>query len=185
MYTEGMSTVIDILNKGGVILYPTEGVWGLGCDPFREQAVTKLLEIKNRDVAKGLILITDRWDSVKGLIAMEITSDFIGGLEINNNHPTTWLLPATNMVPRWIRGKSNSVAIRVTKHYLAKKICSFFGSPLVSSSANISSKRAAISLRGVDDNIIASIDCIIPGKTGGLTKPSRIYDLINNIKVRK
>src|SRR4030067_1807882 len=127
--------ITKTLHKGGIIAYPTEGVYGLGCDPFNETAALRLLKIKQRHINKGLILIASDWNQVKNLIKLDLKKYPV--IKLNNKNPITWVFPATKKVPRWITGKFNSVAIRVTSHPIAKKICQKFGGPIVSTSANL------------------------------------------------
>jgi L-threonylcarbamoyladenylate synthase len=165
---------IKVLRQGGIILYPTEGVYGLGCDPFNETAVLRLLKIKRRNVNKGLILIATNWQQVKDLLKINIEQC---AASKKSNYPTTWVLPATKKAPRWITGKFNSIAIRVTSHPMAKKICQKFGGPIVSTSANLTKKAPVKNLKQVDKKIICNIDFVVHGRVGNLGKPTRICDI--------
>ncbi len=133
--THDLKFIITALKRGDVIAYPTEGVFGLGCDPFNEVAVRKLLLIKQRSPAKGLILVADRWDVLAELTA-PVDENQLARVLITWPGAVTWVFPASNAVPAWITGNFNSVALRVSKHPMIKAICEAFGGPIVSTSAN-------------------------------------------------
>lgn len=174
--------VVKVLQQGGVILYPTEGVWGLGCDPFNAIAARRLLKIKKRNINKGLILIAANWRQVKDLVQINLA--ICTNIKAKNKQPITWVFPATKKVPAWITGKFNSVAIRVTSHTLAKSLCKKFGGPVVSTSANLAHQKPAKYLKQVDKNIISQVDFILSGKTGTLCGPTTICDVITNKIIR-
>ena len=173
--TKKIDQAVKVLKEGGIVLYPTEGVYGLGCDPFNETAVLRLLKIKKRDVSKGLILIAASWDQVKDLVKIDLTKRSI--IKSNDSVPTTWVFPSTKETPRWITGKFRSIAIRVTKHPEVKKICQKFGGPIVSTSANITKQLAIKKLTQVDKKILNSVDYILLGKIGVLGKPTQICNI--------
>ena len=153
-----MQAITKILREGGIILYPTEGVWGLGCDPFNKTAVQRLLKLKGRSVSKGLVLVTAGWSMVSDLIALDL-ADYPVLEEVAE--PITWVFPATPMVPPWISGDFGSVAIRATSHEIAREICQQFGGAVVSTSANISSSSPAMKLEDVDRYILDNVDYIV------------------------
>lgn len=160
------------LQQGGVVVYPTEGVYGLGCDPFNETAVLRLLKIKNRRINKGLILIASDWKQVEHLIKWSGAKYPIS----TSDYPTTWIFPADDKVPRWIAGKFSSVAIRVTTHPAAKRLCQKFGGPIVSSSANLSGKRPIRKSEQISKKIICSVDFVVSHEVGNLGRPTRVCD---------
>ncbi|MBU0745089.1 MAG: Sua5/YciO/YrdC/YwlC family protein [Gammaproteobacteria bacterium] len=166
--------IIKVLQQGGIILYPTEGVYGLGCDPFNETAVLRLLKIKRRDVKQGLILIAANWDQVKDLINLDLKK--CKKITEKDSYPITWIFPATKKAPRWITGKFNSIAIRVTSHLVAKNICQGFGGPIVSTSANLSKSSPIKKLSQLDKKVINSIDYVFSGRVGTLGKPTQICE---------
>jgi L-threonylcarbamoyladenylate synthase len=173
---------IKVLKQGGIILYPTEGVWGLGCDPFNETVVLRLLKIKKRSILKGLILIAANWQQVKDLIKVNLATCEV--IRSKNKLPITWVFPATRKVPRWITGKFNSVAIRVTMHPIARNICQKFGAPIVSTSANLSGNKSAKSLKQIANSIITQVDFVLQGSVGTLDKPTPICDIKTGKTIR-
>jgi len=173
---------VKTLKEGGIILYPTEGVYGLGCDPFNETAVTRLLKLKKRKVDKGLILIAANWGQVKSLIKIDPTKQKL--IKEKRGEPITWVFPATKKAPKWVTGKFKTIAIRVTTHPGAKKICQRFGGPIVSTSANLSRKKSIKKLTQVDKKILAGVDFVVPGSTGNLGKPTEICDVKTGVAIR-
>jgi len=172
---------VKILQEGGIIAYPTEGVFGLGCDPFNQTAVMRLLKIKQRDVTKGLILIAASWDQVTDLI--KLTNIDLPKLDPKN--PITWVFPATKKPPMWVRGDFKSIAIRITTHPLAKKLCQKFGGPIISTSANLAGQNPIQNTKQAQEQFAAIIDFILPGEVGDLNKPSQICDIKTSQLIRK
>jgi len=168
--------ISKILKEGGVILYPTEGVYGIGCNPFDYTAVKRLLSIKKRNTEQGLILISAHWQQVKNLINIDLNKNKI----LYDNNPITWVIPATEYVPSWIKGKHDTVAIRVTQHPIIKNICIKFNNPIVSTSANISTEHAPLKFTQIKPDIISAVDLIVDGETGNLGKSSTICELITH-----
>jgi L-threonylcarbamoyladenylate synthase len=174
---------VDSLLSGGVIACPTEAVWGLTCDPQNPEAVERLLALKGRSVEKGLILV-----------AADI-ADFdwlLTGLPGTQTHklvlswpgPTTWLVPHRGLVPFWIHGDHESVAVRVTPHPLLRALCRAWGGALVSTSANPSGSRAPTSGYQVRRYFGDRLDFLLPGATGGASRPSVIRDLLSDQVIR-
>ena len=119
-----LDTAIATLHRGGVIACPTEAVWGLGCDPFDEAAVMRLLAIKQREVAKGLLLVAADAGQLEGLVDWAaLPADRREAVHASWPGANTWVLPATARVPRWITGEHAGVWIRVTAHPLVRALC--------------------------------------------------------------
>ena len=130
-----ITATVRCLKSGSIIAYPTEGVYGLGCDPFNELAVKKLLALKQRLVEKGLILISSDWSQVQHL-TQPIAEKQLQAIFTTWPGPVTWVFPASQLAPSWICGKHPTIALRITDHSIAKMLCQQFGKPIVSSSAN-------------------------------------------------
>jgi L-threonylcarbamoyladenylate synthase len=175
----------DVLKFGKIIAYPTEAVYGLGCDPFNQKAVEDLLVLKERDVSKGLLLIAASWDDVVGLVNMDMISPCALD-HVYNAWPgaVTLVFPATAKVPLWIRGAHNSVALRVTAHPVVRAICKAFAGPIVSTSANIADQLPARTQREVRQQFANTIEYIVAGRVGRLKKPTPIYDVLTGNVVR-
>jgi len=170
-----------LLSKGGIIAYPTEAIYGLGCDPFNEIAVKRLLAIKNRSIDKGLILIAADFSQIENLI---IPVAKIGAIKKTWPGPNTWVFPATDKAPKWITGSFSTIAVRITDHPLAKKICLDFQKPLVSTSANLAGERPVKHWNDLNPLLLQEIDYLIKGDVGGSEKPSVIRDALSGKIIR-
>lgn len=174
-----------LLKKGGVVAYPTEAVWGLGCDPFDEGAVMRLLAIKERDVAKGLILVAGDFRQLDGLLEWErLPTDRSEAVYSSWPGPHTWIVPATARVPHWITGLHTGVAVRLSAHPTVAALCSAFGGPLVSTSANLSGAPPAFARDELDPQLLERIDGVCAGETGGLAAPTPIRDALSGTILR-
>lgn len=175
---DGITKALTIIKNGGIIAYPTEAVYGLGCDPFNEQAVKRLLAIKQRPIDKGLILIASSWEQLKDLV-QPLSPEILQKVFTTWPGPVTWVFPASSKVPKWISGDHASVALRVTAHPLAKQICEKWGNALVSTSANIAGQPPAYNAQTVKQYFASQIDYILEGELGGLNKPTEIRDVLS------
>ncbi len=184
MQPRHIANAVDRLLCGGIIAYPTEGVWGLGCDPFDEAAVHRILALKQRPVEKGLILVAAGVDQVAALLT-PLTAGQRATVLATWPGPTTWLLPdPEQLVPAWIKGKFATVAVRVSAHPGVVRLCRAFGGPLVSTSANPADAPPALSRLRVLTWFGAELDYIVPGRLGGHSGPSTIRDLHSAEPVR-
>ncbi len=173
----------DIVRSGGVIAYPTEAVYGLGCDPADENAVERLLEIKQRPREQGLIVIA------AGLVQVEQYLEPIGKRERKRLKktwpgPQTWLIPAAAGTPDWLTGRHNTLAVRVTDHPVARALCRRLGHGLVSTSANRSSYPPARDALTVRRMLGDELDYILSGPVGSLARPTPIRDLVSGDIIR-
>lgn len=178
-----LKKAVNIIHAGGVIAYPTEAVYGLGCNPWDEQAVHKILAIKHRPVSKGLILISDCWEKFQNWV-QKIDPAVLERAKITWPGPFTWIFPASESVPFWIRGNHHSVALRITAHPLARALCAELDYPLVSTSANIMGQLPLRDTESVQQLFSSQVDYILSGKVGNLTQPTEIRDLITGKKIR-
>ena len=179
-----LNQAVLALKSGGIIAYPTEAVYGLGCDPFNEIAVKKLLTLKKRPITHGLILLAHSW-SVLAKYTLPVAPQLLSKALETWPGPNTWLFPARlDLVPTWIRGEHQSVALRVTAHPLAKDLCEAFAGPIVSTSANLHGQPTTKTAAEVRLQFQSGIDYILEGETGNLTKPTPIYDVISGKMLR-
>lgn len=169
-----------IVASGGVIAYPTEAVWGLGCDPFNARAVHKILALKQRSAAKGLILAAASIDQLEPFLT-ELTTEQRQQLEATWPGPVTWLVPNNGLIPPWISGDFSSVALRVSDHPYVQQLCKAVGGPIVSTSANPQGKPAPRYRWQVCRyfNESALLDRIVKGAVGKRQEPSQIRDLLS------
>lgn len=170
------------LKEGGVIAYPTESCYGLGCDPRNRRAVMKILRLKGRPQRKGLILIGADFSQLRPYVA-SLSDEQWQQISLGWPGPVTWLLPATSATPVWLRGRHRSLAVRVTAHPIAAHLCRMLGMALVSTSANRSGQRSARSdrecARLFGDEILT-----LPGQIGRRKRPSTIMDLLTGEAIR-
>lgn len=172
-----IDTAVNALRNGGVIAYPTEAVWGLGCDPFDETAVMRLLAIKQRDVGKGLLLVAAEVAQLDGLVDWDaLPAERRDTVLASWPGANTWVLPATARVPRWITGDHDGVAVRVSAHPLVVALCRAFGGPLVSTSANVASELPARSEAELAPALRTGLNAVLPGRTGDQERPTPIRD---------
>lgn len=169
---------VATLRRGGVIAYPTEAVWGLGCDPFNECAVRRIFSLKQRPGGVGVILIGADFAHIAPFLG-DCTAATIERAKATWPGPTTWVFPRNNRVPAWIVGEHAGIAIRVTAHPIAAALCQAFGSAIVSTSANPHGQTPARSAERVRQLFDAQLDDIIEGELGGLERPSAIRDAVS------
>lgn len=164
----------DALLTGGVIAYPTEGVYGLGCLPANRAAVERILTIKRRPIDKGLLLIAAEAGQLEPLI--EWPSGALGR-ELRGSWPgpVTWVLEAAPRVPGWLTGGRGTLAVRVTSHPLAAELCRRVG-PLVSTSANRAGRRPIRDLLRLRRQLGRDVDYVLAGPLGAAAGPSEIRD---------
>ena len=177
-----LQTAVSHLKAGAVIAYPTETVWGFGCDPNNQAAVLQLLKLKQRPIEKGLILVAaDSEQFVPYLSHL----DFVLQEKFNTSTdvPTTWLVPGT-VAPAWVRGDFDSVALRVSTSKLVKALCQGFGGPIVSTSANVAGQPTASSEQQLQPFLEQGLSYILPGSTGIGGRPSVIRDLLTDRIIR-
>ena len=160
---------------GGVVAYPTEAVFGLGCLPERRDTVERLLAIKRRSWRKGLLLIGADLAQLERFVVLppeprrsEILTSWPG--------PVTWVLAARTRAPRWITGGRDTVAVRLTDHPVARLLCAAVGRALVSTSANVSRRPPLRDVRRLRLTFGAEVDYVLGGELGGLANPTVIKD---------
>lgn len=169
------------LVAGGVLAYPTEGVWGLGADPRNRHAVEKILELKKRPVSKGVILVAAAAEQFE-FILRHLEPDQRAVLDASWPGPNTWLVPHHGEVPYWICGEHTTVALRVSAHPVVRALCQLAG-PLVSTSANpqgLPPARSALKARFYFGDQVG----YAPGQVNRNAKPSTIRDLVTGALVR-
>lgn len=182
---DSINATVDALRRGGVVAYPTEAVWGLGCDPFNEHAVMRLLAIKRRPVDKGLILIAaDAAQLDASVDWTALPAERLASVQASWPGPNTWTVPVTDRVPAWIRGAHASVAVRVSDHPTVAALCRAFGGPLVSTSANLTGMPPAFHRAELDPALLGLLDAVCDGETGGLAAPTAIRDALTDAVLR-
>lgn len=172
------------LCAGGVIAYPTETVFGLGCDPLDSNAVERILELKQRPQEKGLILIGANLQQLLPYIDVQ-DQTLLNKLTQTTPRPTTWICPLRNDVPQWLSGKHNSIAVRITTSPIAQQLCQRLGSAIVSTSANPAGLKPARSLLAIQRYFGDQLDYVLNGPSDAKARPSRIVDLVSGRVIRE
>lgn len=174
---------VHSLNNGGVIAYPTESCFGLGCDPRNTEAVRRILQLKNRRPQQGVILIASNVKQLLPYVDL-YASPLLNEILDSWPGPYTWILPAKTGVSRWIKGRHETVAVRVTDHPIAKQLCQQFGQPIVSTSANRHGKPALTNAKRVLTELGMSLDYIVNASVGDSPSASQIRHGISGEIIR-
>ncbi|MEE9342570.1 MAG: L-threonylcarbamoyladenylate synthase [Gammaproteobacteria bacterium] len=169
---------VHALRKGGIIAYPTEAVFGLGCDPLNAGAVAHLLALKNRPLSKGLILIASDLKQVQPFL-QPINNTL--NRQLNKTWPghVTWLLPTRPECPYWLTGNHPTLAVRLSAHPVCQALCNAWGGAIVSTSANASTRPPIRHRARLQREFSKPVDFIVPGDLGTNARPSIIYDSRN------
>jgi L-threonylcarbamoyladenylate synthase len=172
-----------LLQAGKVIAYPTEAVYGLGCDPADESAALQIIAIKQRSAEAGLILIADCYDRLEPYTGV-VSQKQMALARASWPGPVTWLFPRGDSVPDYLAGQHETIAVRVTDHPVCRALCSAFGGAVISTSANIARAPAATSPQQVMAYFDGDIEGVVEGELGQQSKPSEIRDLLSGRLVR-
>ncbi len=183
--SEAVQRAVVALNNKEVIAYPTEAVFGVGCDPDSEEAVMSLLALKQRPVDKGLILIAASFEQLKPYIDDSMLTDEQRATVFARwPGPVTFVFPAKSTTPDWLTGRFSSLAVRVTDHPVVIALCEAYGKPLVSTSANLTGqppcRTTAEVLAQFGDNFP-----VVDATTGGRLNPSEILDALTGERFRQ
>jgi len=172
----------DVLLGGGVIAYPTEGVFGLGCLPDDIAAVGRLLDIKQRSASKGFILIAAAPEQFRGWID---AADLDRLPEVDSRRPVTWIVRPSDVVPAIVAGDNFGLAVRITSNPIAAAICTAVELPITSTSANIAGQPVARNAYILRRKFGHLVDYIVPGECGPATGPSEIRELASGTVLRR
>lgn len=160
---------------GGVIAYPTEGVWGLGCCWDDEDAMERILDLKNRPLRKGMIVLCSSLSDIEDKL-LPLTEQQRSLILSPQPRPTTWILPCKDSVSKKLRGQHHSIAVRFSDHEVVRALCEQSG-PIVSTSANPAGRPPAMNTLRIRQYFSDRLDYIMPGALGGHSKPSQIRTL--------
>lgn len=172
-----------ILKDGGVIAYPTEAVWGFGCDPFNLEAVQRLLLIKQRAFEKGVLLVAADIESVEPWLS-SLPKAVKAKMLASWPGPTTWVVPNKGLLPDVVTGGRETVALRVSAHEGVQRLCRAFGGLIVSTSANKTGEPPCMEESEVAKQFEQTLDYIVPGHLGGAAKPSSIINALTGEQLR-
>jgi L-threonylcarbamoyladenylate synthase len=174
-----LTRAATIVRAGGIVAYATEYCFGLGCDPLNRNAVLRLLRLKRRPLAKGLIVLAA--DEAQ---LIPFIMDIPAAVRASWPGPHTWLLPARPGVPGWVIGRHDNIAVRVTAHPQAAALCRAAGMAIVSTSANRAGEVPARTDREVARRFGKRVDYILPGNVGDAPAPTPIRDALTGRLVR-
>jgi L-threonylcarbamoyladenylate synthase len=182
MNSQDLTQAIEVCEAGGIIAYPTEAVFGLGCLPKEELAVRRILKLKHRSVNKGLILVASDIEQLDEYVDFSMINDTQA---INDSWPgpVTWLIPAKQSVPEWLTGNHETLAVRVSAHTLVRSLCKKLG-PIVSTSANPEGASPARSSKQVKLYFEDEVDYVYPAEITNKANPSEIRDALTGDIVR-
>lgn len=178
-----INAALATVQRGGLLAYPTEAVFGLGCNPSDLRAVERLLALKQRPVEKGLILIASDLSQLADYLE-PIPSDILARIQPTWPGAVTWLLPAKPTVPTLIRGAHNTLAVRISAHPVCQQLCHSLGHALISTSANRTTEIAARDAQTVQAYFGEAVDYILDLPTSGQAQPSEIRDALSGTIVR-
>lgn len=171
----------DIIKHGGVIAYPTDTIYGLGCDPYNYDAVEKVNRIKQRPLNKRFIILADDIEQIKPLVVISEEQEKI---IMHNDEPTSWVIAANPQAPSWLIDDKNTLTIRISKHHDVKRLCQALGHAIISTSANISGKRPAKNALELHKHFHQSVDKILLSSKNMASKASKIIRLCDNYVIR-
>ena len=183
MLDADLQAAIYTVQQGGVLAYPTEAVYGLGCNPHNLAAVQRILDLKQRPAQKGLILIAADWEQLSTWL-QPLSAEVQARVMADYAYPITWLLPAAAHISPLIRGKHESLAVRVSQHLTCRLLCQALGYPLISTSANRSHDAPARSAAEVRAYFANTLDYILDAPLGTASQPSEIRDGLSNQLIR-
>jgi len=177
--------IVDAFNRGGIIAYPTEAVFGLGCDPDNEESLKRLLQLKARSADKGLILLAGSYDQLLPYIDdSKIPED--KRITVLSRWPNgiTQLIPKNNTISLLLSGRFDTIAVRITSQPDVVALCKQTNKPIVSTSANLSGQEPAKTWQTLDIRLSNQVDFIVEGTTLGYTSPSKIIDALTGKVIR-
>ena len=183
-----VENALKVLKAGGTILYPTDTIWGIGCDATNVRAVENIYKIKQRAESKSLIVLVDSFEKIGQYVAKvpDITFDLVSGVE----EPLTIVFSNAKNLAKNVIAPDKSIAIRIVKNIFCQKLLQQFGKPIVSSSANISGEATPLYFNKIDKEIIQKVDYVVKVGQDNFkeVKPSKIirinedgsYEIIRN-----
>jgi L-threonylcarbamoyladenylate synthase len=183
MSDDALDQAAAIIKSGGVVAYPTEAVYGFGCDPMQRDAVLRVLALKERSVFDGLLLIAADPGQLSPFVE-PFTEEIEARVQPTWPGPYSWLVPADDDLPVWIRGRHPRVGVRVTAHPIAAELCRLAGTALVSTSANLHGEAPMRNAAEIIAKFGDRIDCVVPGECGGLDHPTSIRDAVTGVVLR-
>lgn len=171
--------------KNFIFAYPTEAVYGLGCNPFDEAAVNRIIHLKGRTANQRFIIIASDWEQISPFISSDINPDLFIPVKASWPGPFTWVFPAAKNTPAWLVNANNTIALRITAHPIAQELCRMAGHSLISTSANFTGQLPCKTYAESLDTFAHHADQIIPGEVDLSLKPTSIRDVLTGAFLRK
>ena len=171
-----------VIRHGGIIAYPTDTIYGLGCNPFDTEAVERINTIKQRPANKQFILLAAHIDQVRSLIVLDSVQESLISL---STKPTSWIAKASQHAPCWLTDKDNSLTFRISKNETVEKLCNALGHAVISTSANISGKKPAKNSLEIHRYFHTTVDKILASNKKLTGSPSKIIRLCDNHIIRQ
>lgn len=173
------------LRGGDVLAYPTEAVFGLGCDPHNRNAFDRIFTLKQRPPTQGVLLIAADFTQIERYVDMaNVPPGVLAHVRAGWPGPFTWVFPRSAEVPEWVAGAHPGIALRVTAHAPAAALCRAFGGALVSTSANPHGQSPARDLPTLTSYFGDTLDGIVDAPLGGLAQPTVIRDALTGAIIR-
>ena len=170
-----IETAITFLKKGKLILYPTDTVWGIGCDATSSKAIENLYNLKKRDEGKAMICLVNDYQMLKSYIPKISISQLS---YLNSKNPTTVIFENSKGISEKALGENKSIAMRIPKHNFCNKLITKFGKPIISTSANISNKQSPLNFHQIENEILDGVDYVVNLEKETVTKKtSRIIKI--------
>ncbi len=179
-----LAAAVAAIQRGGVVAYPTEAVWGLGCNPLNEAAVRRLFALKQRPQGIGVLLIAAEFSQIEPFLG-ECPDQALDRAKASWPGPNTWVFPRNEDVPPWIVGGHAGIAVRVTAHPVARALCLAYGAAIVSTSANPHGQAPARNEQALRVMFGDRLDEIVAGSLGGLERPTVLRDAITGDVLRR
>ena len=177
------AAAVSAVKAGKIIAYPTEAIYGLGCDPHNHAALSRLLQLKSRAANKGLILVASNQSQLDPFI--NIQNPLV--LERANKSwpgPVTWIMPASKHCHPLLTGDRSTIAVRISAHPVVRELCDGCEHALVSTSANISGEFPLANVQDIADAFDSNIAGIVDGSLGGLENATSIFDATTGVQLR-
>lgn len=172
-----MLTAFNVFQQGGVIAYPTEAIFGLGCDPDNQEAIDTLLKIKNRPKSKGLILLAGCFEQLIPYVDIsQLSEQQLKEIKLRWPNGITQVLPARSGISSYLTGEFSTIAVRITTQPDVVALCKQTNKPIVSTSANLSGLEPAKTWQSLDPILINMIAYLIKGDTLSYQQPSKIIN---------
>ena len=180
-----LPSAADALREGGVIAYPTEAVFGLGCDPHNRVAFERIFELKQRPATQGVLLIAADFTQITRYVDMaKVPPGVLAQVRASWPGPFTWVFPRSAEVPEWVAGEHEGIALRVTAHGPAAALCHAFGGALVSTSANPHGQPPARYLATLKAYFGDALDGVLDAPLGDAARPTTIRDALTGAIIR-